>query len=151
MGVRHICVPRSVKLYGNISLICVVLVYFGLFCGFVMDLSLKTEEEEIKELSSKIPVVSEYGTALESHVKLRYLKKISVVGIDPFIIPCEEFNPECLPPIEQSDLFGYLVLQTSYYTNHQFKNYRSLEAYNQVVSGFVASVGGNFWKVCCCR
>ena len=107
-----------------------------------MDLSTKIEEEEIKKLSSKIPVVSEYGTALESHVKLRYLKKISVLGIDPFIIPCEEFNPECLPPIEQSDLFGYLVLQTSYYTNDQFKNYRSLEAYNQVVSGFVASVGG---------
>jgi len=142
MGVRHICTPRSVKLYGNISLICVLLVYFGLFCGFGMDLSLKTEEEEIRKLSSKIPVVSEYGTALESNVKLRYLKKTSVLGIDPFIMPCEEFNPECLPPIEQSDLFGYLVLQTSYYTNHQFKNYRSLEAYNQVVSGFVASVGG---------
>ena len=107
-----------------------------------MDLSTKIEEEEIKKLSSKIPVVSEYGTALERHVKLRYLKKISVLGIDPFIIPCEEFDPECLPPIEQSDLFGYLVLQTSYYTNDQFKNYRSLEAYNQVVSGFVASVGG---------
>ena len=76
-----------------------------------MDLSTKIEEEEIKKLSSKIPVVSEYGTALGSHVKLRYLKKISVLGIDPFIIPCEEFNPECLPPIEQSDLFGYLVLQ----------------------------------------
>ena len=64
------------------------------------------------------------------------------MGIDPFIIPCEQFNPECLPAIEQSDLFGYLVLQTSYYTNDQFKNYRSLEAYNQVVSGFVASVRG---------
>ena len=28
------------------------------------------------------------------------------------------------------------------YTNDQFKNYKSLEAYNQVVSGFVASVQG---------
>ena len=65
------------------------------------------------------------------------------MGIDPFIIPCEEFNPECLPPIEQSDLFEYLVLQRSqYYTNHQLKNYRSLEAYNQMVSGFAASLGG---------
>ena len=87
-------------------------------------------------------MVSECGTPLESHVQLRYLKKISVVGIDPFIIPCEEFNPECLPPIEQSNLFGYLVLQKSYYTNHQFKNYGSPEDYNQVVSGFLASVGG---------
>ncbi|XP_068673794.1 uncharacterized protein [Montipora foliosa] len=142
MDVRHICAPRSVKLYGNVSLFWVVLAFFELFCGCSMDLSPKIEEEEIKKFSSKIPVLSEYATALESHVKLRYLKKISVVGIDPFIIPYEEFNPECLPPIEQSDLFGYLVLQTSYYTNDQFKNYRSLEAYNQVVSGFVASVGG---------
>ena len=47
-----------------------------------------------------------------------------------------------MPPIEQSDLFGYLVPQTSYYTKDQFKNYKSLEAYNQVVSGFVASVSG---------
>ena len=107
-----------------------------------MDVSLKTEEEEVKKFGSKIPALSEYASALESHVKLRYLKKISIVGIDPFIIPCEQFNPECLPAIEQSDLFGYLVLQTSYYTNDQFKNYRSLNAYNQVVSGFVASVRG---------
>ena len=106
-----------------------------------MDLSPKIEEEEVEKLGSNILMLWEYATALESRVKLRYLKKISVVGIDPFIIPCEQFNPECLPAIEQSDLFGYLVLQTSYYTNDQFKYY-SLEAYNQVVSGFVASVKG---------
>ena len=39
-------------------------------------------------------------------------------------------------------MFSFLVLETSYYTNDQFKNYKSLEAYNQVVSGFVASVKG---------
>ena len=124
------------------SLFCVLLTGFELLWGFGMDLSLKIEEKEVEKFGSKIPVLSEYATALESHVKLRYLKKISMLGIDPFIILCEQFSPECLPPIEQSDLFGYLVLQTSYYTNEQFKNYRSLEAYNQVVSGFVASVSG---------
>ena len=93
----------------------------------------KNEKEEIDKLCRKIAVVSEYSTVLESHVKLRYLKKISVVGIEPFKMPCEQFNTECLLPIEQSDLFGYLVLQTSYYTKDQFQNYKSLEAYNQVV------------------
>ena len=39
-------------------------------------------------------------------------------------------------------MFSFLVLETSYYTNDQFKNYKSLEAYNQVVSGFGASVKG---------
>lgn len=33
-------------------------------------------------------------------------------------------------------------MKTSYYTKDQFKNCKSLEAYNQVVSGFVASVSG---------
>ena len=105
-----------------------------------MDFSPKNEREEIEKFCSKIPVLSEYATVLESHVKLRYVKKISVVGIDPFKIPCEQFNTECLLPIEQSDLFGYLVLLTSYYTKDQSKTYKSLEAFNQVVSGFVALV-----------
>ena len=107
-----------------------------------MDSSQENGKDEIAELSRRIPVLSEYAASLESHVKLRYLQKISVVGVDPVNIPCDQFGPECLPPIEQSDLFSYLVLQTSFYTNDQFKNYKSLEAYNQVVSGFVASVQG---------
>ena len=65
MDVRHICAPRSVKLYGNVSLLWVVLAFFELFCGFGMDLPRKIEEEEMK-FSSKIPVLSEYATALES-------------------------------------------------------------------------------------
>ena len=35
-----------------------------------MDLSPKNEKEEIEKLCSKIAVVSEYATVLESHVKL---------------------------------------------------------------------------------
>ena len=40
-----------------------------------MDLSPKIEEEEVEKFGSKIPVLSEYVTALESHVKLRYLNR----------------------------------------------------------------------------
>lgn len=64
----------------------------------------------------------------------RYLKKISVVG--------KQFSPKCLSPEEVSDLVSYLVLETSYYTNKQFKASKSFEAYNQMVSGFIASVQG---------
>lgn len=56
-------------------------------------------------------------------------------------IPNELFDGECLPPVKQSDLFSYLVLRTSYYTNEQCKNYKSWEAYNQVVSGKYVVVG----------
>ena len=103
-----------------------------------MDIS----QESNPESRDEIPVLSSYAKNLESHVQERYLKKISVVGVDPVAIPSEQFSSECLPPIEVSDLLSYLVLETSYYTNQQFKAFKSLEAYNQMVSGFVALVQG---------
>ena len=87
-------------------------------------------------------MLSSYAEGLESHVREQYLKKISLVGIDPAAIPKEQFHSECLPPIEVSDLLSYLVLETSYYTNKQFKAFKSLEAYKQAVSGFIISVQG---------
>ncbi|XP_015762500.1 PREDICTED: probable helicase with zinc finger domain [Acropora digitifera] len=92
-------------------------------------------EEDLKTLSFNIPVLSEYAKALDKQVKRRYLEKISVVGVDPVSIPSEQFDPECLPQIESTDLLGYLVLETSFYTRQQFKAYKSLEAFNQMVSG----------------
>ena len=41
------------------------------------------------------------------------------------------------------DLLSFLVLETSYYSKDQFKAFRSLEAYNQLVSGFVSLVKGH--------
>lgn len=105
-----------------------------------MDLFEKNKRDEIEELSSKIPALFEYALSLERHEKHRYLQKIAVVGVDHVNIPCEQFHPKCSPSVEQSDLFGYLVLHTSFCSNNQFKNYKSLQAYNQVLSGFVASV-----------
>ena len=119
-----------------------VLLFSLSFCDFFMDESQEKEHKEIQRLTKDIPVLSKYATSLETHVKLRYLQKISAINVDPATIPSEQFDPECLPSIEHPDLFSYLVLHTSYYTSNQFKNYKSLEAYNQVVSGFVASVKG---------
>ena len=70
------------------------------------------------------------------------MEKISEVGVDPLLISDHKLDPECLPPVEASDLLSYLVLDTSYYTNKQFKAFRSLQAYNQMVSGFISSVQG---------
>ena len=42
----------------------------------------------------------------------------------------------------ESLLLSYLVLETSFYTKKQFKAFKSLEAFNQIVSGFVTSVVG---------
>lgn len=54
----------------------------------------------------------------------------------------DQFSPQCLPPVKVLDLLSYLVLETSYYTNQQFKALKSLEAFNQMVLGFVTSVVG---------
>lgn len=98
--------------------------------------------ESPEDILQNIPVLSSYAKDLENQIKERYLKKISVVGVDPAALPSEQLSPECLPPIEVSDLLSYLVLETSHYTNKQFKAFKSLQAYNQMVSGFVASVNG---------
>jgi len=107
-----------------------------------IDLKAEKSKEDVKDLCDRIPVLSEYAKSLDAHVKRRYLEKISVIRLDPATVPNEQLNPECLPPIEATDLLSYLVLDTSYYTKQQFKAYKSLEAFNEMVSGFVTSVSG---------
>ena len=85
-----------------------------------MDSLEKERVPSTDELCSKIPILSEYCRKLDDHVKRRYLEKIAKVGVDPVTIPDEQFNSECLPPIEATDLLSYLVLETSFYTKQQF-------------------------------
>lgn len=87
--------------------------------------------------------MSVYANKLEEKVKKRYVEKISAIGIDPVLIEGKNFEPDRLPPVESTDLLVYLVLETSYYTKQQFKAFRSLQAYNQMVSGFISSVQGH--------
>ena len=107
-----------------------------------MDSSENERVPSIEELCSKIPILSEYCVKLDDSVKRRYLEKIADVAVDPVTIPDQQFDTECLPPIEAMDLLSYLVLETSFYTKEQFKAYKSLEAYNFVVSGFLTSIQG---------
>jgi len=95
--------------------------------------------------SSVLPL-SDYAKKLDSEVYKRYLDKVKCIGIDPVLLRCKASEPDCLPPVEATDILCYLVLETSYYTKEQFKNFRSLEAYNQLVSGFVTSIQGH--KIC---
>ena len=106
-------------------------------------------EKEVDKISGKdvdqslrFNQLSDCGKKLDLHVRKRYIKKISIIGIDPVLIPEVKLDPECLPPVEAADLLSFLVLETSYYTNKQFKAFRSLLAYTQMVSGFITSVQG---------
>ena len=110
--------------------------------NLIMDISQENCNEDLDSLSKDIPVLSEYTKGLETHVKRRYLQKISLVGVDPASIPSDQFDPECLPSIEATDLVSYVVLETNYYTKEQLKCSKSLEAYNQMASRFVTSVQG---------
>lgn len=86
--------------------------------------------------------ISAYAASLESSIKKRYIEKISVIRMDPLLFPVQKYTSECLPSVEVCDLLSYLVLKTSFYTNDQFKNFRSLLPYNHMVSGFITSVLG---------
>ena len=99
-------------------------------------------EEKDQEDSTLVPLLSEYSKKLESRVKRRYIEKKSVIGIDSATLWHAKLDPDCLPPIEATDLLSYLILDTSYYTAQQSKAFKSLEAYNQMVSGFITSVQG---------
>ena len=89
--------------------------------------------------------MSSYADSLSYEAKRRYLEKISVVnGIDPFS-GCVGEPVDAVPPVDASDLLSYLVLQTNYITAKQFKAYKSLEAYNQFVCGWIKEV--RTWSV----
>ena len=59
------------------------------------------------------------------------------------LIEGKHLEAECFPLVESTDLLFYLVLETSFCAQQQFKAFRSLEAYNQMVSGLITSVQGH--------
>ena len=77
---------------------------------------------------------------LSKEAKTRYKEKLKIIDeFDPFTGTTGELA-EHLPPIEAVDIMSYLVLQTSFIIAKRFKARKSLEAYNQFVSGWVKEV-----------
>jgi hypothetical protein len=88
---------------------------------------------------------SSYACKLLPEAKARYFDKLKIIAdFDPFVLlekrHDERLSRTDLPCVDASDLVSYLVLQTSYLTAKQFKARKSLEAYNQFVSGWVKEV-----------
>jgi len=89
--------------------------------------------------------LSNHGRSLTGDVKVRYLNKIEVVDSkDPYYLLKDPnitwtTDMDILPQITYPDVFNYLVLTKSFYTLDQFKAYKSLEAYNFFVSGWVCN------------
>ena len=91
--------------------------------------------------------LSNYAEKLPAEAKQRYLDKLRYIGgFDPLCFNLSDFAQPCpLPLVSAADIVSYLVLQTSYITAKQFKAHKSLEAYNQFVSGWVKDV--HSWRV----
>ena len=85
-------------------------------------------------------MLSKYGESLSGDARTRYLSKIECINVDPYSL--STVNPSLLPAVESTDLVNYLVLGTSSYTAEQFKAYRSLEAYNQCLNGWIQEIAG---------
>ncbi|XP_062288031.1 uncharacterized protein LOC133993176 [Scomber scombrus] len=87
---------------------------------------------------------SRYCESLDPISKERYREKIiKYVGCDPYMMKKSDFSTDLndLPAIEAVDITNYLVLQTSFYSKEQMKAYKSMEAYNFFVSGWVHDLG----------
>ena len=122
------------------------------FSTTIIPTSIMDSKEKEKESQNKSGVdysfpISEYAKQLDFPVRDRYLQKIAAIGIDPVLVEGKDFKPNCLPPVESTDTLCYLVLETSFYTQKQFKAFRSLEAYNQIAHYSVATVQLWFMKM----
>lgn len=72
-------------------------------------------------------------------VEKRYAEKIKICeNIDPYSINIEdELLFDNLPKVQLSDLWNYLILSKSAYTQDQLKAYKSLDSHRFFESGFV--------------
>ena len=108
--VGHVGVPSDLEICDNSMSDLATLSFSSKFCGRKMELSDGKSDQDSDRTNASIPVLSEFAKSLESQVKTRYIQKIFLLGVDPVSIPTERFDPECLPPLEATDMLGYLVL-----------------------------------------
>ena len=88
--------------------------------------------------------LSAYYNDLEEKAKSRYREKLEKLGgmTDPYLNWQSEasIDWQLWPDVEYPDIFNYLIESPSVYTGESLKAYRSLDAYNYFVSGWVESV-----------
>ena len=84
-----------------------------------------------------------YLASLTGSSRSRYLEKTTLIGgIDPYTIKKSDFisDVQLLPSISYPDIVNYLIHTPSSYTLDELKAYKSCEAYNYFVSGWVREV-----------
>ena len=97
------------------------------------------------EMYGVIACDSQYFKSLDPESKKRNRTKLSCIG---FIDPYSDFgvndpftgDDDILPAVSYPDIVNYLLFTPSAYTSEDMKSYKSLQAYNQVVEGWVRNV-----------
>ena len=88
--------------------------------------------------------MSEFTSNLDAPSLQRYKEKlIAIENIDPYLLEKADFSTcvDNLPDITYPDIVNYLVFHPSPYSTEDMKAYKSLEAYNQVLEGWVRETG----------
>ena len=86
---------------------------------------------------------TDYFNKLDPPTQKRYKEKLEITGnIDPYSAPDSHFSVKIgnFPLICYPDIVNYLVFSPSPFSTDDMKAYKSLEAYNQVIEGWVRDV-----------
>ncbi len=86
--------------------------------------------------------LSPYASNLPPEENKRYIDKVSIISIDPYLVPKHEKSRDIndLPELTSMDVMAYLISTASPYTTNNFQAYKSSEAYNQFANGWLFDV-----------
>ena len=93
--------------------------------------------------SERVPALRSYRDSLSAENRIDYDQKLKIIsGIDPYNVNASFFSQseEKWPDIEFPDIINYLLLSSSKYTKEQLKAYKSLQAYQFFVAGWVRGI-----------
>ena len=97
-----------------------------------------------KSKSADVKVKTSYREGLDTITKARYDDKLKIIdGKDPYEMDKSEWSGDMSdwPDVAYPDIVNYLVFTQSAYTLAELKAYKSLQAYNYFVCGFVQDIG----------
>nr|XP_022307471.1 uncharacterized protein LOC111113467 [Crassostrea virginica] len=100
----------------------------------------KRENSRISDPKAKV----RYRDTLETITRARYMEKLRPIDDkDPYEMEKSEWTTDMMnwPEVTYPDIVNYLVYTQSAYTLAELKAYKSLQAYNYFVSGFVQDIG----------
>ena len=84
-----------------------------------------------------------YKESLDSVARSRYEKKLDLIGVGtcPYELGPESWTDDVTlwPPVEFHDIVFYLLQSPGVCTREKLKAYKSLEAYNYFVCGWVGT------------